>query len=89
VVACSALKRAYRDRIRRLAPSVRFVFLDGTKDVIRARLEQRKGHYMPSGLIDSQFSTLERPSADERDVITVTVEWPVEGVVQRALAALK
>ena len=89
VVACSALKRSYRDRIRRLAVQVRFVFLDGTPDLIRERLAKRTDHYMPLELLDSQFSTLERPQDDERDVITLPIERSVDQLVDKAIAALR
>ena len=62
VIACSALRRSYRDRIRQHAGTVRFLFLDGPHDLIAQRLQQRRGHYMPATLLDSQFSTLERLS---------------------------
>jgi len=61
VLACSALKQAYRDRLARGCAAARFVFLDGDKEMIRARLAARKGHYMNPTLLDSQFAILERP----------------------------
>src|SRR5256885_1295112 len=66
VIACSALKRAYRDVLVHGRDDVRIVFLDGTQDLIAARLAARKGHFMPPGLLASQFKTLERPGANER-----------------------
>ena len=68
IVACSALKRIYRDRIRQQAGPVVFLFLDGHPDLIRQRMQQRIGHYMQPGLLDSQLQTLEKPSTDESDV---------------------
>lgn len=65
VVSCSALKRSYRDTIRSEAGPVQFVFLQGGRELIAERLRQRKGHYMPPSLLDSQLATLEDPSADE------------------------
>ena len=66
VVACSALKRAYRDRIRRHAGgTVLFVHLTGPKDVIAERMRTRKGHFMPLSLLDSQIATLELPGPEE------------------------
>ena len=62
MIACSALKRAYRDILVHGRDDVRIVFLDGTQDLIAARLAARKGHFMPPGLLDSQFGTLEPPS---------------------------
>jgi gluconokinase len=65
VVACSALKRAYRDVLRCASPRIRFVFLDGPQKLIAERLERRRGHYMPASMLDSQLATLEKPAADE------------------------
>ena len=89
VVACSALKRMYRDRIREQAGDVCFVFLDGDFDLIEQRMRQRVGHYMQPGLLDSQFRTLEKPQADESDVIRLPITEPVEDMVAQALNALQ
>jgi gluconokinase len=89
VVACSALKRAYRDRIRAAAPGVRFVFLDGPAALIESRMTRRTGHYMPSTLLASQMQTLEPPGVDERDALRVGVELPASEVVRRAVLALR
>ncbi len=62
VLACSALKQSYRDRLASECARLRFVFLDGDIDVIRARLAERHGHYMNPKLLDSQFAILERPT---------------------------
>ncbi len=64
VIPCSALKRRYRDALRR--PEVAFVYLHGTYDQIAQRLRERSGHFMPPALLDSQFADLEPPRADER-----------------------
>ena len=88
VVACSALRRIYRDRIRQQAGDVCFVFLDGDFDLIQNRLQQRVGHYMQPGLLDSQFRTLEKPQADETDVIRLPITEPVQTMVLQALQAL-
>jgi len=89
VVACSALKRVYRDRIRAQAGEVCFIFLDGAFELIEQRMRQRVGHYMQPGLLDSQFSTLEKPQADEPDVIRLSITEPVQDMVQQALLALQ
>ena len=81
VVACSALKRAYRDQLRGLVPGVEFLFLHGTFDTIMARLSQRKGHYMPSSLLETQFQTLEVPTADEGDVVPISLTLSTEQMV--------
>ncbi len=88
VVACSVLKRAYRDRLRAAAPGVRFVFLDGPAELIAARLGSRSGHYMPASLLASQLQTLERPGDDEVDVERFGIDLPADEIVARATAAL-
>lgn len=65
VIACSALKRAYRDRIRATAPNTFFVHLDGTREILQQRLGGRKGHFMPATLLDSQLAILEPLETDE------------------------
>jgi gluconokinase len=87
-IACSALKRAYRERIRAAAPGVRFVFLDGAAPLIEARMAHRIGHYMPATLLASQLRTLEPPDADERDVLRCAIELPPDEIVRRIAAAL-
>jgi gluconokinase len=88
VVACSALKRAYRDILVHGRDDVRIVFLDGTKDLIAKRLAARKGHFMPPGLLDSQFTTLEPPQPSERPV-TVSIDAPVDGIVNDIVRQLE
>lgn len=65
VVACSALKRAYRDVLRGVDGELRFAHLTGDAGLIRQRMGQRVGHYMPASLLDSQLATLEVPGVDE------------------------
>jgi gluconokinase len=89
VVACSALRRQYRDRIRAGAPGVRFVFLDGNAELVGRRQAARPGHFMPPSLLASQFATLERPDADETDVIPVAITASVGAIVQEALRSLR
>lgn len=69
VVACSALKRAYRNILIGPRADVRLVYLQGDRDVIAKRLAARKNHFMPPGLLDSQFRTLEAPGLEERPII--------------------
>ena len=80
VVACSALKRAYRDILSHGRKDVRFVFLNGSYELIASRLAARKGHFMPPGLLASQFKTLEPPDTSEHPV-TVSIDAPVETIV--------
>lgn len=88
VVACSALKRAYRDVLRRAGPGVHFVHLTGDPGLIAGRLAGRRGHYMPPALLPSQLATLEDP-AGEPDVLPVAIEASPEAIVERILAALR
>ncbi len=88
VIACSALKRVYRDRIRTAAPAVRFVFLDGSAELIAARMAGRSGHYMPTALLASQLQTLEPPDDDEADALRFDIALPATEIVQRAAIAL-
>jgi gluconokinase len=80
VIACSALKRAYRDILVHGRRDVRIVFLDGSQQLIASRLAKRTGHFMPPDLLPSQFKTLERPTADENPV-TVSIAPSVEAIV--------
>jgi gluconokinase len=80
VIACSALKRAYRDILVHGRSDVRIVFLDGTQQLIADRLAKRKGHFMPPDLLPSQFRTLEPPAPDENPV-TVSIDASVEAIV--------
>jgi gluconokinase len=65
VMSCSALKRSYRDVLRAEAGELRFVFLKGQRALLAERLAGRRGHFMPTSLLESQLATLEEPSADE------------------------
>jgi gluconokinase len=85
VVTCSALKRGYRDMLRR--PDVRFVYLDGDRELIARRMAARKGHFFPVALLDSQFRELEPPEQDEA-VLSVSIDGTPEETVQRILAGL-
>ncbi len=87
VIACSALKRIYRDVLLRGRDDVRFVFLNGTHALIAQRLSLRKDHFMPPGLLDSQFKTLEPPSLDE-NAIDVSIDAPVDVIVDDIVSKL-
>jgi gluconokinase len=80
IVACSALKRAYRRRLAAGRDDVCFVYLQGDYDLIAARLARRHGHYMPLALLRSQFEALEEPGADEHALV-VPVDAPPETIV--------
>lgn len=86
VVACSALRRVYRDRVRAHAPATYVVHLAGTQELIAARQAARPGHFMPASLLGSQFATLEQLDADEAG-ITLDVALSVDELVDRAARA--
>jgi len=88
VVACSALKKDYRDFLRREVRNVRFVFLDATREIATARVCSRRDHYMPPSLIESQFATLERP-INEFGVTVVSADTPVREIVSIFLADIR
>jgi gluconokinase len=87
VVACSTLKRAYRDVLIADRPDVYLVYLKGSHDLIARRMAARKGHFMPTTLLDSQFATLEEPGPDERPIVASIEAGPDEIVadVERQL----
>ena len=87
VIACSALRRVYRDILVHGRADIRLVYLNGTQALIAERLSRRKGHFMPQGLLASQFKTLEPPTADERPV-TVSINAPVKKIVEEILRQL-
>lgn len=87
VLACSALKRSYRDAIRAQAPDTVFLHLHGSKEVLGSRLEGRSGHFMPATLLASQLATLEPLEADEAGVV-VDIAGSVHQVVSEALAGI-
>jgi gluconokinase len=88
VISCSALKRSYRDVLVHGRNDVRIVYLSGTQELIAGRLAQRKGHFMPPGLLASQFKTLERPDKDENPV-TVSIDASVEEIVDDIAGQLR
>jgi carbohydrate kinase (thermoresistant glucokinase family) len=88
VVACSALKEAYRERLRRggsALDEVRIVYLKGGAEAIAPRLASRSGHFMPAALLASQFAALEEP----RDAIVVDIGQPPDEQVRQIVAALQ
>jgi gluconokinase len=85
VVSCSALKRSYRDVLRAGRDDVQFVYLEGTRALLEQRLAGRRGHFMPSSLLDSQLAILEPPSLDERAFVCDIGE-PPDVIVDRLLA---
>ncbi|HXX69254.1 MAG TPA: gluconokinase [Polyangiaceae bacterium] len=89
VVACSALKRAYRDRLRAGRPSVQLVYLDGDRAIIERHLTQRQGHFFRAQMLASQFADLEVPQSDESPIsVSVRGDSTPKGVVSEIVSRL-
>ena len=88
VIACSALKRTYRDVLVHGRSDVRMIYLEGSQQLIASRLAARKHHFMPPGLLESQFETLEPPGADENP-LTVSIDASVDEIVDAIVQQLK
>jgi gluconokinase len=89
VIACSALKRAYRDTIRRAAGGpVVFVYLRGAHETLAKRMRERTGHFMPLSLLESQLATLEEPSGDELSA-TADIEGEEDVIVERLIKRIE
>jgi gluconokinase len=86
VMSCSALKRKYRDQLRRHCPETLFVHLSGTPEVIGKRQASRPGHFMPASLLASQFATLEPLEADEPGT-TIDVDQDIDSIVENYVAS--
>ncbi|MCH4544411.1 gluconokinase [Rhizobium changzhiense] len=88
IVSCSALRRLYRDRLRAAAGgNLFFVYLEGSRALLMKRMGERKGHFMPVSLLDSQLATLEVPTG-EPGVVTVDIDDTIEGIAATALKGL-
>jgi gluconokinase len=83
-LACSALRERYRDRLAAGVLALRFIYLKGSKELIRARLEARRDHFMPPALLDSQFATLEEPT----DALVADVALPLPELIDSLLPRL-
>ena len=88
VIACSALKKKYREQLRSGDYPIVFVWLKGDRSLILERLQKRTGHYMPPSLLDSQFADLEEPGS-EPDVLTIEIHRTVKEIVDEAIERLK
>lgn len=88
VLACSALRRSYRDILREADPDLLFVHLAGSRALIAERMAARSGHFMPQSLLESQFATLEAPQGDER-VIECDIRLSVEMMCAQVMARLQ
>jgi len=82
--ACSALRQVYRDRLASSIPGLRFIFLQGTKELIHSRMTTRENHFMPTALLDSQFATLEEPA----DALVAQISDPLDVIVEKLLPAV-
>ncbi len=89
VVTCSALKLAYRDRLRQGDPDLFFIFLDGSQELLQARLDARKGHFMPPGLLGSQLATLERPNLATERCLRVSISLTPEQICATVSVAMR
>lgn len=89
VVTCSALKKAYRDRLREGDPELFFVFLDGSQELLQSRLDARKGHFMPPGLLGSQLATLERPNLATERCLHVSISLSPEQICATVAVAMR
>ena len=87
VLACSALKRSYRDTLRLQASDLALIYLAGTPELLAQRMAGRSGHYMPPSLLASQLATLEPPQADEH-ALTLDIAHEPQSLVRAALAWL-
>jgi carbohydrate kinase (thermoresistant glucokinase family) len=88
VVACSALRRRYRDRLRQAAPDLALVLLEGSRDLLAARLVARVHEFMSPTLLDSQLDTLERPGPDEHPIV-LDVAHPLADLIADTVAELE
>ena len=88
VIACSALKRAYRDRLRLAVPGLRILHLSGAAEMIAARQAARENHFMPASLMASQFATLEAPGPDEAALV-LDITAPPEAIIAATAVQLR
>ena len=89
LLVCSALKQSYRDCLRQGNPNLRFIYLAGDKSTIEKRLKSRKGHFFKPEMLATQFTSLEEPGPDERDVIRIQVDQPLDAVLKEALTTIR
>jgi gluconokinase len=88
IVGCSALRRAYRDRLRAGAGGpVHFVHLAGSRELLAKRMSARTGHYMPLSLLDTQLAALEPPSPDE--ALTIDIDQPLDAIITTAAKGIR
>tara|TARA_B100000745_G_C20107463_1_gene378988 strand:- start:582 stop:1094 length:513 start_codon:yes stop_codon:yes gene_type:complete len=89
IIACSALKKIYRDLIREMAEQeVIFVHLVGSLDIIKNRMSKRTGHFMPLSLLESQFETLETPKRPE-NFMAIDIDQSLESIIEQLTHLIK
>ena len=88
LIVCSALKKSYRDILRKGNKNLSFVYLKGDFDTIESRLRARKGHFFKPQMLVTQFATLEEPGSDEHDVLVVDINQSLEKVVAATLTTI-
>ena len=86
-IACSALKKKYRDQIRSGNKNTVFIYLEATQKIIISRMELRKGHFMKSDLVSSQFDALQSP-IDEQNVLLISIEQYQDSIIKQAISGL-
>lgn len=89
LIICSALKKRYREILRKDNSNLKFLYMKGSVEVIASRLRLRKSHYFKLQLLNTQFATLEEPMADEPDVLTIDVNHSLQKVVADCIATIK
>lgn len=85
VFACSALRKSYRDYLRATIPDLRVIYLDAPQHIIAQRLNQRRDHFMPATMLESQYATLEPP---QNPTASVSVDQPIEKIVKTLTSIL-
>ena len=88
LIVCSALKKSYRDILRKGNPNLSFIYLKGDFEVIEQRLKARKGHFFKTQMLVTQFETLQEPGTDENDVLIVDIDQSLEGVVASTIEVI-
>ena len=88
VIACSALKKSYREKISAAAADTQYIHLTGTREILLERLLGRNGHFMPVELLDSQLQTLEAPQAGEA-AVEVSIDQSVEKIIDECITFIR
>lgn len=89
LLVCSALKKSYRDVLRQGNPDLKFIYLQGDISIIEQRVKKRQGHFFRPELLKTQFDSLQPPSADETDILSVDITPPLSIVIQQSLTLIE